>query len=83
MSYAVEWDPTAEQELSDIWMNAADPGEVTQAVNEVERRLKYMPLASGESRSGRGRVLFEPPLVVDYEVNTGSTAVVIRSVRSM
>jgi hypothetical protein len=83
MSYAVDWEPTAEQELTDIWMNADNPNAVTHAANEAERRLKYQPLGVGESRGGSVRVLFEPPLVVYYEVDAAAKRVSVRNVRAM
>ena len=72
-----------EQELADIWMNAANPDAVNHAANEAERRLKYQPLDVGESRGGAVRVLFEPPLVVYYEVDVAAKKVSIRNVREM
>ena len=83
MSYAVTWEPGAEQELTSVWMNTPDPDAVTAAANEVERLLKYAPNDVGESRSGSVRVIFEPPLVVYYEVNDAARTVAVRNVQHM
>ena len=83
MRYTVDWEPDAEQEFTAIWMNASDPNVVTGAANEIERRLAYDPSSQGEARSGRDRVLFEPPLVVYFEVDDDARKVSVHGVREM
>ena len=68
MSYTVLWKPAAEGQLADIWTSANDRDAVTAAADGIDARLRRDPLGAGESRSGIRRVLFAPPLAVDYEV---------------
>jgi plasmid stabilization system protein ParE len=68
MKYLVVWRPTAESQLADIWTNAADQADVTRAADRIDALLAYTPAAVGESRNPGERVLFEPPLVVTYEI---------------
>jgi len=50
MSFSVEWEPEAEQELARIWMAARNPASVTAASDEIDRRLERDPLSEGEAR---------------------------------
>ena len=40
MRYTLVWVSTADDELARIWTDAADKRAVTEATNEIERRLK-------------------------------------------
>ncbi len=68
MNLTVVWQPTAEATLADLWNNAPDRAAVTRAANTIDALLKRDPLGVGESRTDNLRVLFVPPLAVDYEV---------------
>jgi hypothetical protein len=41
---------------------------VTRAADRIDALLAYSPAVVGESRTPGERVLFEPPLVVTYEI---------------
>jgi hypothetical protein len=47
MNYTVIWLPTAEDELADVWLAAADQLAVTQAAHRLELALSRHPLAIG------------------------------------
>lgn len=64
MTYTVDWLPSAEQELADVWTNAPDRAAVNAASNRIDAALRRDPLHVGEARSGRKRILVEPPLAV-------------------
>src|SRR5436305_7021778 len=58
--YSVEWTPAAENELADIWMNAADRQAVTRAEAEIQAQLRADPLNSGTDVSEGLRRLIVP-----------------------
>jgi hypothetical protein len=68
MKWNVEWTPSAEQVLADLWLKAADPHHITTAANRIDAALERDPLVAGESRTGTSRILIEPPLAVQYDV---------------
>ncbi len=69
MKYMVRWTPAAEQELADIWINAADRGAVTRASHAIDQMLAWNPETRGAPRFDTVRTLSVPPLVVDFDVN--------------
>jgi hypothetical protein len=69
VTFTVVWKPTAIAELANIWLNAPDRAGVTAAAHQIDTALRTDPFAVGESRSGRRRILFVPPLGVDYEIH--------------
>ena len=69
MSYTVVWKPSAESQLAHFWTSASDRPAITAAADEIDRLLRQNPLEQGESRSGKRRVLFVPPLAVFFEVH--------------
>jgi hypothetical protein len=68
MSYTVVWVPAAEQELAQLWMDAAQRREVTQAAQEIDDRLRFAPADQGESRPHGRRILLVPPLGATFEI---------------
>jgi plasmid stabilization system protein ParE len=68
MTFTVLWTPTAEQELASIWLSAEDRNAVTSAAHTIDTLLRTDPETRGESRQGTLRVLFVPPLGVDFDV---------------
>ncbi len=79
MTFAVEWLEEAEQQLADIWLNASDRQNVTEAARRVEQTLKRDPDTCGESRPGQGRIMFEPPLGVYFRVDHQARVVTVIS----
>jgi plasmid stabilization system protein ParE len=68
MKFTVVWSPAAENELTDLWLAAGDRGGITQAARSIDARLESNPSDEGESRPKGGRILFEVPLGVLFEV---------------
>jgi plasmid stabilization system protein ParE len=68
MKYKVDWLPAAEQELADIWLQAADRNAVSQAAHAIDQVLEIDPDHAGESRPEGRRIFFGPPLGVLFRV---------------
>ena len=68
MRYTVLWTPAAEQDLARIWTDAEDRAAIASAADTIDVLLRDDPHLRGESRSGQLRILFVPPLGVDFEV---------------
>ena len=84
MSYRVIWLSDLEDVLISLYLRASADGQaaaVTRATAEIDQRLAADPLAAGESRSGRLRILIETPLAVDFEVLEADRVVVVTGVR--
>jgi hypothetical protein len=68
MSYRVLWVPVAEEELAQLWMEAAERDRISGAADEIDSRLARTPADEGESRGPGRRILLVPPLGVTFEV---------------
>ena len=77
MKYTVEWLPSTEQELADLWNRAAERNEVTAAADAIDEALARDPLTLGESRGGRTRIAFHSPLVVLFDVDAVARKVTV------
>lgn len=80
MKYTVIYLPSAEQQLADLWLQAADRSAITSASDKIDQLLKDNPLAVGESRVSNIRILFEEPLVVVYDVREADLVVKVWAV---
>jgi hypothetical protein len=67
--HTVIWSPIAEQQLTQIRLDATDRDAVTRAVHRVERHLVNDPVRFGESRGGATRAISVPLLTVYFEVS--------------
>jgi hypothetical protein len=84
MNYRVVWPRRAVEALAWAYMAATEREQasaVTHAMAEVDRLLERSPLAVGESRIGNDRILFAPPIVVEYEVFEDENVVVVTEAR--
>ena len=79
--YTVIWIPSTLDDLTAIWLNAADRNAVTRAVTRVDQLLAAAPAEQGESRPRRARIMFERPLVVTFEIDEDSRTVFVVGVR--
>ena len=79
MRFTVTWHPSAEQELTDIWLRATDRAAVSQAANAIDRLLTSDPLSQGEEFYGE-RLLVVLPLAVTYTVSEQDRTVQILQV---
>ena len=81
MSYAVQFEAIAEQDVAAIWTAATDRNVVTEAVSWLEARLSFDPLRMGESRSSSvHRVVFRRPIGIEYEVIEDDKLVLVHAV---
>jgi mRNA-degrading endonuclease RelE of RelBE toxin-antitoxin system len=67
MKWTVTWTPEAEEELTNIWLKAANRDRVSRASDIIETELKHDADKKGTLKKGR-RVLHYSPLAVAYEV---------------
>ena len=68
MKYTVLWTPAAEGHLTKIWVDAEDRSAVTSAANSIDKLLTQHPESLGESRNENVRIMFVPPLGLEFEV---------------
>jgi plasmid stabilization system protein ParE len=80
MKYTVVWTPTAEQDLAAIWMKAGNRDAVTGASSTIDALLERDPVSQGKSRYDTVRVMFEPPLGVDFDVSEDDRLVYVLAV---
>jgi hypothetical protein len=68
MKYTVLWIRRAEAKLAQIWSEAADRSQVTQAANAIDGDLGDDPENCGESRPDGLRIHILSPLAVTFRV---------------
>jgi hypothetical protein len=79
--YSVVWGEVFEQQLAAVWLAARDRKAVSRAAAFVELQLARRPLGVGESRSSSvERVLFEPPIGIEYLVIEDDKKVIVQGV---
>ena len=79
MRFTVTWHPSAEQDLTEIWLQASDRANVTQAANFIDQVLASDPLTHGEDFYGE-RIIVALPLAVTYPVSEPDRSVQILQV---
>ena len=83
--FEVIWVPSTMDDLAEIWTQASgvDRERITEAVSVIDRVLKRRAPEAGESREEDRRILFEPPLGINFRVSEEhQTAVIARVWRS-
>ena len=68
MRYTVRWVRSAEEDLAAIWMQSEDRAVVASAADTLDTLLRDDAHLQGESRAGSLRIMFVPPLGIDFEV---------------
>ncbi len=68
MTYTVVWIPKAQDDLTAIWLNAADRATISKAANSLDRELTQNPAAVGESRPSGRRIAYCLPLGIRFRV---------------
>jgi hypothetical protein len=84
MKWTVVWLDEADDQLAATYLLALTDNrgaECTHASDKVEALLKTAPKMVGESRSRHGRMLFEKPIAVTFEVHEAEGVVVVLGVR--
>lgn len=71
MTYKVQWQPAARDDLTDVWLAAPTDvrRQITAAAREIELALQHNARHVGESRPKERRVFFAAPLGVLFEVD--------------
>jgi hypothetical protein len=83
MSYTVTWNRSAELQLAEIWFEANDRKDVSDAANELDKMLRFAPQSVGESRSADRRFVVVRPLTVVFRVRELDRMVRVLSVRRL
>jgi hypothetical protein len=81
MKYTVVSTPFADLQLTEIWLKAANPQDVTEASDRIEALLRNDPDRLGELRRDGRRVIVLPPQTVTFDVIQDDRKVIVRSVR--
>ncbi len=69
MKYTVVYRLSAESHLAELWNDATDRQQITNAADEIDSRLAKDPHHEGESRSADTRIVFVRPLAVLFEIS--------------
>lgn len=83
MKWTVVYQPSANDDLAEIWMNSVDRQAVSDAIDAVEAELARMPLEIGESRAGNMRLIIQPPLLMFYDVVPDDLRVTVWHIRKV
>ena len=76
MRFTVIWSQVAQNQLAELWLNAADRNAVTQASHQIDQLLAIDPDQQGDDFYGDW-LLVVPPLQVVYRIVTDDMQVVI------
>jgi hypothetical protein len=81
--FHVEWLQSALDELAALWVLADSElrRAITAATDDIDRRLSRDPTNEGESRPGRRRIMFVPPLAVAIRIEPDGQRVSVLHVR--
>jgi hypothetical protein len=63
MRFTVVWSTTAENDLASVWLEADDREEVAAAADLLDLTLR------DEANLVSGRILFSPPIAIDFEIS--------------
>ena len=80
MRFTVTWHPSATEELTQIWLDAADRNAITQAANAIDHALADDPQNKGEEFYG-DRLFVATPLAVTFAVHDADRVVQVLQVR--
>jgi hypothetical protein len=69
MIYTVGWLQSAEDALTDLWINASDRAAISAASNAIDRKLRIDANRQGVPIPGGRRLLRVPPLAVAFTVD--------------
>ena len=81
--FRIRWSREAMDEVTAIHDQADEETQqaISAAIVAMAQRLRESPYQEGESRGGRRRVTFEPPLSLVFEVGADEATVSILRVR--
>jgi plasmid stabilization system protein ParE len=75
MRFTILWTPTAERDLAELWLQAADREAIRSAADTLDHLLRENAHLHGESRYDSLRVVHAAPLGVDIDVDQGDRVV--------
>lgn len=81
MSFIVIWKPSAERELTSLWLASRLRHVMRDAADKIDRELARDPMNYGESRGSNRRIAVEEPFVVEFEVREYDRTVYVNTVR--
>jgi hypothetical protein len=81
--FEVVWTDEAEQQLTQLWLEARDRNYIRETALAFDQRLSQFPFLLGESRDGNLRVAFEETFVFTYEVDQANHVVTVRSIHRL
>ena len=81
MNYAVVWRRRAQDQLTALWIRAANRSAFAMYTDQIERILQRDPRNQGESRGGDVRLWFYRPLCVLYRINEAALTVEIGRIK--
>jgi hypothetical protein len=82
MRYTVTWINSAEDELTRLWMAAADPEAVRLAADQIDQVLRDYSWARGNDRAGTYQLTILP-LRAFYEVSPDDCLVTVLDIVSL
>jgi len=80
MRYTLTWSPDADDQLTELWLAAANRDALTNAASQIDAQLRADPKSAGESRDADVRILSVPPLSVYYNILEDDRKVVVWAV---
>ena len=79
MKYVVTWQPSAEDKLTRLWMQASDRKAVEQTANRIDQILTHAPETKGQDFYGDW-ILVVDPLQIVYKVEPNDLSVTVLDV---
>ena len=81
MTYDVAWTASADDMLTEVWLEAADRNAVSAVAHRVNHALACTPLAVGRPMdSSVHRAAYAPPLYIEFYVIEDDKKVVVQAV---
>jgi hypothetical protein len=78
--YTVTWHPRAQDELTELWLEATDRAAIAESADTIDTQLASDPDRAGVAISDRSRELSITPLHVLFRVSSADRMVEIYSV---
>ncbi|MCI0365831.1 MAG: type II toxin-antitoxin system RelE/ParE family toxin [Phycisphaerales bacterium] len=75
MRYRVIFSPQADRDLVDLWLESDEQRAITEAVDDLVRRLEANPMQVGESRREMRRIALQWPVGIEFDINESSQEV--------
>jgi hypothetical protein len=80
MTYTVTWLNSAQTQLAQLWVDAQNRQEISDAANYFDSSLRLDPYRESESRIGNQRIQFRTPLGIIFDVSDADCLVTVYAV---